>query len=159
MIIIHQPLPHQILIVLNVLVQLLELSNLQRQNHTANPHQQQKRVNTPGDNIAQLNIRYEQRRDAVHQNVRNGKGEPKTRHDRRRYVPHDHLQVHVANAVAVHALYGGAQEPFGAHHGDGAGDFGVQDAQGPVLPDEEDGGLVDWDAEGDYDDDFQEDAE
>ena len=59
----------------------------------------------------------------------------------------------------VELLDGHLEPPVGPHEGDGDRDLGVHGAEGPVLPEEEDGRLVERHAHRHQDHQLQEEAE
>lgn len=159
MVIIHQPLSDQILIVLYMLVQLFELVNLQLNNECQTHHEQQERIQTPCDQVPHVHVLNEQRNNRVRYDVRHGQRETERDDHGNGEFENYEGYVHVADAVSVRAFDGRTERPVGAHHRDGAGYFRVEHAQRPVLPDEEYGRLVDGDAERNYYDHFEEEAE
>ena len=68
-------------------------------------------------------------------------------------------QVEPPESFVVQLLDGLLQPPVGSHEGEGDGDFGVEGAQGPLLPGEEHRRLVQRHSNRHEDDDLEEETE
>lgn len=125
MIIIHQPLLNQILIILNMFVKLPELPDLESDYNASDGNQQQEWIQPPGYQISQLYVRYEDRNNGIRHRVRYRQSQTKRNDDGDSKFADYKRQLHVTYSVSVCPFYGGSQEPIGTHHCYGARDFCV----------------------------------
>lgn len=93
--VINEPLPDEVLVIFDMLIELLELPNLEAHEHTDYVDEEKERVESPGYDNLRLQIGHEERNDAVGDDVRNSKGKSEATY-------HGSCDVHYDESEKLH---------------------------------------------------------